>query len=103
MSEIILNKSNFEEEVLKSDVPVLVDFWATWCGPCQMLGPVVKEVAEEADGKYKVCKVDIDKNEELAVRFGIMYVPTLMVFKDGNIVNQSVGFVDKNKILSMLA
>lgn len=92
MSAIDVNIHNFEEEVLKSDVPVLVDFWAIWCGPCRMLSPVVEQVAENADG-FKVCKVNVDEEEELANRFGINAIPCLIVFKGGKEVKRSVGVI----------
>lgn len=99
--EVVLTKSNFEEEVLKSDIPVLVDFWATWCGPCQMVAPIVKEIAEENAGKIKVCKVDVDEVPELAVQFGVASIPTLIAFKDGKIVNSAIGFRQKEQILAL--
>jgi len=102
MSEIILTEDNFEAEVLKSDVPVLVDFWAPWCGPCRMLGPVVSEIAEESDGSYKVGKVNTDDEQELAIKYGIMSIPALFVFKNGEVVKKSVGVTTKNDILAML-
>ena len=102
MAEIILTETNFEEEVLKADKPVLVDFWATWCGPCRMLAPVVEEIAQEYDGKVKVCKVDVDEEEALAIRFGISSIPTLLVFKNGQLADTSVGFVTKEQIEAML-
>ena len=101
MSVIKITAANFEEEVLKSEQPVLLDFWATWCGPCQMLKPVVHEIAEEAEG-FKVGAIDVDEEQELAVKFGVMSIPTLIVIKDGKIANQSVGVRPKAQILSML-
>ena len=102
MAELNLTTDQFEQEVLQADVPVLVDFWATWCGPCRMLAPVVEEIAEEYDGKVKVCKVDVDEEEALAVRFGISSIPTLLVFKNGQLADTSVGFVTKEQIEAML-
>ena len=101
MAEIKITKDNFETEVLQSDKPVLLDFWATWCGPCQMIAPTLKEIAEEYP-QYKVGKVNVDEEEELAVKFGIESIPTLVVIKEGKIVNFSVGVKMKNSILEML-
>lgn len=101
MAEIKITKDNFETEVLQSDKPVLLDFWATWCGPCQMIAPTLKEIAEEYP-QYKVGKVNVDEEEELAVKFGIESIPTLVVIKDGKVVNFSVGVKMKNSILDML-
>ena len=91
MSEIILNDSNFEQEVLKSDKPVLVDFWATWCGPCRMLAPLISQIAIKFSDRIKVGKVDVDENPALAGSFGISSIPTLILFKDGKIISQRVG------------
>ena len=102
MAEIRITVDNFEEEVLDSKIPVLVDFWASWCGPCRMLGPVVAEIAEEMDGKIKVGKVNVDEEGELAARFGIMSIPTVMVFKNGEVTNTSVGFCPKEELLALL-
>lgn len=102
MAEITITKENFEQEVLKSDIPVLVDFWAVWCGPCQMVGPILSEIAEENEGKIKVGKVNVDEQPELARQFGIMSIPTMMVFKGGEKVNQLVGAVPKEEILKLL-
>ena len=102
MAEITLTAKNFETEVLNSDKPVLVDFWAVWCGPCQMVGPVVEEIAEEYANKIKVGKVNVDDEPELAAAFGIESIPTLMVFKNGKAVNMAVGYRDKAQIIEML-
>lgn len=102
MAEIKLTKQNFENEVINSDIPVLVDFWATWCGPCRMIAPIVSEIAEEADGKFKVGKINVDEEQELAVAFNIMNIPTLMVFKNGKPVNTVVGFRPKAELLELL-
>lgn len=102
MAEITLTAKNFETEVLNSDKPVLVDFWAVWCGPCQMVGPVVEEIAEEYANKIKVGKVNVDEEPELAAAFGIESIPTLMVFKNGKAVNMAVGYRDKAQIIEML-
>jgi len=101
MSVIEINAQNFENEVLKSDRTVLVDFWAPWCGPCRMLAPTVDEIAEERDD-VKVCKVNVDEQEALAVRFGIMSIPTLIVFRNGQPVDQAMGVQPKQAILDML-
>ena len=103
MAEIVLTEKNFEEEVLKSDIPVLVDFWATWCGPCRMLAPTVAKIAEEQQGRVKVCKVDVDEEPELAARFGIASIPTLLVFKNGQLANSSVGVIPKPAIEALFA
>ncbi len=102
MAEITITKNNFEEEVLKSDVPVLVDFWATWCGPCKMVAPILKDIAKEKAGTLKVGKVNVDDEMELAQQFGIMSIPTMILFKNGEKVNQIVGAVPKEEILAML-
>ena len=91
MSEVILNSSNFEQEVINSSTPVLVDFWATWCGPCRMLAPVISQVAQKYAGKVKVGKVDVDEAPELAESFGVSSIPTLILFKGGQAVAQRVG------------
>lgn len=101
MAVIELTAENFEGEILNSDKPVLVDFWASWCGPCKMLSPLVEEIAEENDS-VKVCKVNVDDEDELAEKFEVSGIPTLLVFKDGKVVNQSVGFITKDKILALL-
>ena len=102
MAEIILTAENFEQEVLHSDIPVLVDFWATWCGPCRMLAPVIAQIAEEQEGKIKVGKIDVDEQPELAIRYGISSIPTLKVFKNGEVVNSSVGVIPKPMIEDLL-
>ena len=96
-----INAKNFNEEVMNSDKPVLLDFWAAWCGPCRMVGPVVEEIAEERDD-IKVGKVNVDEEQELAAQFGVMSIPTLVVIKDGKVVNQVVGARPKASILAML-
>lgn len=101
MSVLKITQANFENEVLRSDKPVLLDFWASWCGPCRMLSPVVDEIAEE-NPQVKVGKINVDEEGELAASFGIMSIPTLVVIKNGKVVNQSVGVVPKQKILAML-
>ena len=101
MAEIVLTEKNFEEEVLNSDKPVLVDFWATWCGPCRMLAPTIAKIAEEQEGKIKVGKIDVDEEPELAAKYGIASIPTLMVFKGGQVVRSSVGVQSKPMIEAM--
>lgn len=101
MSVINVNLSNFDDEVLKSDKPVLVDFWAPWCGPCRMVVPIVEEIASE-HSEIKVVKINIDEQPELAIRFQVMSIPTLMVFKNGEITNQSLGAKSKSQILEMI-
>ncbi len=93
---------NFANEVLKSDVPVLVDFWATWCMPCKMLAPVIEELAEEANGRYKIGKVDVDAEPSIAAQFGIMNIPTVLLFKNGQVVDKSVGAVPKKQLEALL-
>ena len=97
-----ITSKNFEEEVLNSNVPVLVDFWASWCGPCKMMTPVVEEIAKEMEGKAKVCKVNVDDEQDLAMEYGIMSIPTFLVFKDGKVVNTIVGVQDKQKLINLL-
>jgi thioredoxin 1 len=101
MSVITVTKENFQKEVLEATKPVLVDFWASWCGPCRMLSPVVDEIAQERED-IQVCKINIDEQAELAIQFGVMSIPTLMVFKNGEKVNASVGVQPKASILEML-
>ncbi len=101
MSVITITKESFDQQVLQNPKPVLLDFWASWCGPCRMLSPVVDEIAQEND-TIAVGKINVDEQPELATQFGVMSIPTLMVFKDGKAVNTSVGVVPKAKILSML-
>ncbi len=102
MAEITLTSDNFENEVLKSDLPVLVDFWAVWCGPCRMLAPVIEEIAKEYDGKIKVGKVNVDEEPHLANSFGIESIPTVLLFKNGKVENMSVGYRPKEEIVKML-
>ncbi len=94
--------SNFEEEVLNSEHPVLVDFWAEWCGPCRMIGPVVEEMASEYAGKAKIGKVNVDVNPEVSVKYGIRSIPALLIFKDGQVVDQIIGAVPKTHLTKQL-
>lgn len=102
MAEVILTKQNFEAEVLNSDIPVLVDFWATWCGPCMMLSPIIAELAEELEGKVKVGKVNVDEENELAMQYRVASIPTLLLFKNGELVKTSVGFMPKDALIAEL-
>ena len=102
MAVIELNEANFENEVEKNNGLVLVDFWAPWCGPCKMLSPIVDEIAEERND-IKVCKINVDEEQALAAKFGIMSIPTLVIFKNGNIVNKTIGVQPKSEILKLLA
>lgn len=101
MNEVILTDANFEAEVLQHQGLVMVDFWATWCGPCRMIAPVLEEVAKERPD-VTVCKVDVDEERELALEYGVSSIPTLLVFRDGKVVNQSIGAMPKERILAML-
>ena len=100
--EIVLTKQNFEAEALKSDIPVLVDFWASWCGPCKMLGPVISQIAEEYAGKVKVGKVNVDDEPELANAFRVSSIPTVVLIKDGAVAATSIGLKAKDRLLADL-
>ena len=102
MAEVQITSANFEKEVIGSEIPVLLDFWATWCGPCRMLGPVIAEIAEESEGKIKVGKVNVDEEGALASKFGIMSIPTVMVFKNGKVTATSIGYKTKEEILALI-
>ena len=101
MSVLHITRENFESEVLHSDVPVLVDFFATWCGPCKMVAPIIDEIASERED-VKVCKIDVDQDTELAIRYNVSSIPTLMVFSGGDVIKQSLGALPKKEILAML-
>lgn len=102
MAEITITEANFEKEVLQSDLPVLVDFWADWCGPCKMLSPIIAEIAKEYEGRVKVGKINIDTQQELAVKYRVASIPTLVLFQNGQAVKRSVGAVPKSQIEAML-
>lgn len=102
MPELVITKNNFENEVMKSDKPVLLDFWATWCPPCKMLSPIVSQIAEKYDGKVKVGKVNVDEEPELANTFQVSSIPLLVVMKDGKIANASVGYRPIEQIEALL-
>jgi thioredoxin 1 len=99
MKPIEVTDSNFEQEVIKSDIPVLLDFWAVWCGPCRVIAPIIEELAGEYDGRLKVGKLDVDNNAETAGKFGIRSIPTLLIFKGGEVVDRIVGAVPKNSLV----
>ena len=105
MSDAILTGTDatFEAEVLKSDVPVLVDFWAPWCGPCHMIAPVVDEIAESHKGKLKVVKMNVDENAQAPQTYGVMAIPTLILFKGGQVMDKAVGVVPKTKLVELIA
>ncbi len=103
MKPVVVSSQNFESEVVKSDVPVLVDFWASWCAPCKMIAPVVEELAKEYNGKLKVAKLDVDANRDIASSFGIMSIPTLLLFNNGSVADQVVGAVPKNTLVDKIS
>ncbi len=103
MAEYVITDQNYEAEVEQSTLPVLLDFWAPWCGPCRMLAPTIDELATELEGRVKVGKVNVDENPVLAVHFGIASIPTLLVLKNGQVVNQAIGVQSKQDILTILA
>jgi thioredoxin 1 len=97
-----LTDANFKQEVLESKLPVLIDFWATWCAPCRIIAPIVEELSREFDGRLKVCKLDVDSNQNTAIEYGIRSIPTLLFFKNGTVVGQIIGAVAKNKIVEQI-
>ena len=102
MAELKITRENFENEVMKSNIPVLIDFWAPWCGPCRMMGPIIEQLAEEYEGKAKVGKVNVDEEGELSQAFGVMSIPTIVLVKDGKVVKQAVGARPKADVEAML-
>lgn len=103
MGQVIhVTDQNFQEEVLNSPIPVIVDFWATWCAPCRMIAPIVEEIAREYDGKIKVCKLDVDNNPNTAINYGVRSIPTLLYFKNGKLISSTIGAVGKSKIVEEL-
>lgn len=102
MAEITVTNDNFQNEIMDSDLPVLIDFWASWCGPCKMIAPIVEEIAEEYDGVIKVGKVNVDEEPFLAAQFGVVSIPTLIVIKNGRQVNSAVGYRTKEDIIKLL-
>ena len=102
MAELKILRENLENEVMKSYIPVLIDFWAPWCGPCQMMGPIIEQLAEEYEGKAKVGKVNVDEEGELSQAFGVMSIPTIVLVKDGKVVKQAVGARPKTEVEAML-
>ena len=102
MAELKITRENFVNEVMKSDIPVLIDFWAPWCGPCRMMGPIIEQMADEYEGKVKVGKVNVDEEGELSQAFGVMSIPTIVLVKDGKIVKQAVGARPKAEVEAML-
>jgi thioredoxin 1 len=103
MAALELTEENFENEVLKSDLPILIDFWAIWCGPCKMIAPIVDELAKEYDGKLRIGKVDVDSNQHLAMKYGIRSIPTLLVFKGGKVVEEIKGAAPKRVLVDKLS
>ena len=103
MAEIIITDENFEKEVLHSDIPGLVDFWAGWCGPCKMLAPIIAQIAQEQEGKIKVCKADVDECMDIAGEYGVASIPTVILFKDGKEAERSVGFKPKEALEEMFS
>jgi len=101
--EIVITEQNFDSEVLKSDKPVVVDFWAAWCGPCKMLAPILEQVANEYSDKVKIAKCNVDDNPNISANFGIMSIPTILIFNEGKTVNQSIGLVSKDDLVNLFS
>ena len=102
MKPVTITDNNFNDEVVKSSVPVLIDFWAAWCGPCRMIAPIVEELAKEYEGKLKVGKLDVDENQQTSIKFGVRSIPTLLIFKDGKLKDTIIGAVPKSQIVQRL-
>jgi len=102
MKAITITDENFDQEVLKSDKPVLIDFWATWCGPCKMIAPIVEELVDEYEGKAKIGKLDVDNNQQTAIKFGVRSIPTILIFKNGKLKDTIIGAVPKIQIVQKL-
>ena len=103
MAEVTVTKDNFKAEVLESDIPVLVDFWASWCGPCKMLAPILEEVGREKEGSLKIAKINVDDEPDLANQFGINSIPSVFLFKNGQVANRAVGLMPKAKVLEFIS
>lgn len=102
MSAVHVTLNNFREEVLQSELPVLVDFWAEWCAPCMMLAPIIEEISDELDGRVNVCKIDVDQAQDLAATYGVMSIPTLMIFSKGKEIERTAGYMPKEAVLAFI-
>lgn len=102
MSAVHVTLNNFREEVLQSELPVLVDFWAEWCAPCMMLAPIIEEISDELDGRVNVCKIDVDQAQDLAAAYGVMSIPTLMIFSKGKEIERTAGYMSKEDVLAFV-